>query len=49
MPSVLGDIGVDNWENPQMLQVKIKQSKTDPIFAKESTFTWVQLEEAYVP
>ena len=26
----LSDIAIDNWDNPKMLQVKMKQSKTDP-------------------
>ena len=26
----LGNIAVDNWDNPQMLQIKIKLSKADP-------------------
>ena len=27
----LSDIAIDNWDNPQMLQVKIEYSKTDPL------------------
>ena len=44
----LSDITIDNQDNPKTLQVKIKQSKTDP-FARESTSTWMRLRETHVP
>ena len=44
---VYGDLRIDSLQNPQVLEVHIKASKTDP-YHKRSTSTWVELRRSSV-